>query len=367
MLGSISLRHDRLRHDRLRHDRRQTATRSLGFTLVELLVVIAIIAMLTALLVPAVQRAREAGRRATCMNNQSQIGKAVMNYATSKDRLPSGFSNHPDTTVGTYCMGWVPPMLPYIEQKPLYDQIMSSAVLVSTALPRKYEIPLLICPTWSRTGSEMAPLSYVVNAGMNDLYPPTGNASRDYQENGVFFDHFKPAMPPVGKAVTTDLSFITRNDGTSSTVLFSESVETRDWLGRAGPTSPYWPNDASPPQDQGSTWWQGIVWYTQGIPSNGVGYLNRPAQPGVPLDDRYFAKPTSQHPGGFLMTFVDGHTLFVSEDVDYHLYALVMAPASKDAKEPDTGKTGMMLYTGTNWYDPATGALRTVTEADLTR
>ncbi len=65
--------------------------------------VIAIIGMLMALLIPAVQMAREAARRATCMNNQKNIGLAIMNFATARDRMPSGFSPHPlSTPAGDY-------------------------------------------------------------------------------------------------------------------------------------------------------------------------------------------------------------------------------------------------------------------------
>src|SRR5262245_43674937 len=90
-------------------------TRS-GFTLVELLVVIAIIGVLVALLLPAVQTAREAARRAQCSNNLKQLGLAVTQYAdTYKGAFPAG-------SYGCCWGTWLVGLLPYIEQKALYDQ-----------------------------------------------------------------------------------------------------------------------------------------------------------------------------------------------------------------------------------------------------
>jgi prepilin-type N-terminal cleavage/methylation domain-containing protein len=83
-----------------------------GFTLVELLVVIAIIGILIALLLPAVQAAREAARRSQCLNNLKQLGIAMHNYHDAKKWLPPGKGPNP------CCWGtWVPITLPYIEQE----------------------------------------------------------------------------------------------------------------------------------------------------------------------------------------------------------------------------------------------------------
>ncbi len=89
--------------------------RPAGFTLIELLVVIAIIGILIALLLPAVQKVREAANRTSCTNNLKQLGIALLNYHDSNNGFPPDFRDSPKTS-------WTPFMLPYIEQDNLYRQ-----------------------------------------------------------------------------------------------------------------------------------------------------------------------------------------------------------------------------------------------------
>ena len=102
-----------------------------GFTLVELLVVISIIAMLASLLMPAVNRAREAARRTQCINNMRNVALAMMQYDTAKQKLPGWANNlcpNPqfgmqvtgDQAPSTYPSSWVFELLPYIEKGDLY-------------------------------------------------------------------------------------------------------------------------------------------------------------------------------------------------------------------------------------------------------
>ncbi len=365
-----------------------------GFTLVELLVVIAIIAMLTALLVPAVQYAREAARRATCLNNQKQIGSAVMQFATAKDRLPYGFSVHPNPSgslANPACLGWVIPLLPYLEQKPLYDQLMADDRLINnlnaTGANLRPETGVLVCPSRSPTDTP-APLSYVVNAGARDGFsnPTASSEPLDFQASGVFFDHYLPDVLQADGTWTsqeaaiarmkTDLAYITRNDGTAHTALVSENIDALDWVGKYrtyGSTVYYTPNDqVNMLSNQGSTWWQGMIWFTNPMDPNWnpKNILNRNTD--LPMSQRQdrqtnlppTAKPSSSHPGGFIMTMVDGHSVFVNEDVEYRVYCLVMSPHSEEAADPWLGNAKKTALYPSTWY--AGTMLKPVTEADLT-
>src|SRR4051812_45898204 len=94
-----------------------------GFTLVELLVVIAIIGVLVALLLPAVQAAREAARRSQCTNNLKQIGLAMNNYHDAKKQLPYGSAWPKNSTAAWKIPGPTAhaAILPYMEQQNVYD------------------------------------------------------------------------------------------------------------------------------------------------------------------------------------------------------------------------------------------------------
>ena len=126
--------------------------RRCGFTLIELLVVIAIIAVLIALLLPAVQMAREAARRSQCVNNLKQLGVAMHNYHDTHDTLPWGQGplNWNDWSA-------FPFMLPYMEQAPLYNAInfdRTNAAIgfadpgaIQNTTTHRTKVEILLCPS----------------------------------------------------------------------------------------------------------------------------------------------------------------------------------------------------------------------------
>ncbi|MEX2173274.1 MAG: DUF1559 domain-containing protein [Pirellulaceae bacterium] len=125
--------------------------RQAGFTLVELLVVIAIIGVLVALLLPAVQAAREAARRSSCQNNLRQIGLALQNYHDTAKRFPPGaFISRPDPTQGqlrAFHHTWLTSLLPYVEQSPLYGTIQFKGTQAWGQPHIGTQIEILRCPS----------------------------------------------------------------------------------------------------------------------------------------------------------------------------------------------------------------------------
>ena len=199
------------------HVCRSLKRRKNGFTLIELLVVIAIIGVLVAMLLPAVQQAREAARRVNCRNNLMQIGLAVLNYRLAHEVLPPGVVNatgpiksQPDG----YHVSWIVQILPYLERNNEYRHFDFNAGVYDekNAAVRSAVVEVLACPSYSfRGGDDVAKTNY---AGCHsDTETPI-----DAQNKGVFF---------LNSALSTD----DITDGLSSTIFVGEKLVFENDLG----------------------------------------------------------------------------------------------------------------------------------------
>ena len=186
----------------------RSSLRRKAFTLIEILVVIVIIAILAGLLLPAVQKAREAARSASCANNLKQIGLAMANFESAAGHYPSSWLPVPSD--GTDRDGWSAQsvLLPYIEQNNVsaalnysltFDNASATIVTLAdgtTAPVTSLRIPTFMCPSEKQDIAKLKngvasqyPLNYAVNLGTWFVWDPvTGNGG-----NGMFFPGSKLA------------------------------------------------------------------------------------------------------------------------------------------------------------------------------
>lgn len=194
----------------------------LGFTLVELLVVIAIIGILVALLLPAVQAAREAARRMSCSNNLKQLGLALHNYHDTHKTFPTEGIWADRSGVNPRSYSWITLVLPFIEQSNLHSSINFSLPILPQTLGTgelviSQKLPTLQCPSddpWPEPPYGFTVTSYGANAGWED-YAYNGD-----QNAGL-----------MNLARTTNFSMI--KDGTSNTIALGE-VSTSGFVLKPG-------------------------------------------------------------------------------------------------------------------------------------
>ena len=184
-----------------------------AFTLVELLVVIAIIGVLVALLLPAVQAAREAARRCSCLNNVVQLGLAVHNYEFHHEALPPGVTN-PDGPIRNEPTGihvsWIVQTLPYMEQTAMwrnFDQA-KGAYAPENAEVRSNPLSVVMCPSYPgadmNKAGDAAPSTY--SGCHHDSEAPI-----DKDNRGLLF-------------LNSKIRFGDIDDGSSNTILLGESI-----------------------------------------------------------------------------------------------------------------------------------------------
>ncbi|MEW4529082.1 DUF1559 domain-containing protein [Maioricimonas sp. JC845] len=291
-----------------------------GFTLIELLVVIAIISILIALLLPAVQQAREAARRSQCRNNLKQIGLALHNYHDAHRVFPPGrcvkrFSTHTH-------------LLPFLDQGPLYGQVDFDVPWddPNNMIPRNTSVPVFVCPSDPSRSipGGWAPTNYRVNQGSGILWglPPSDPSDPNYGQpapNGVFL-------------LNRSLSMRDLQDGSSATAAMSEHGVGDFNNSASSPTDTFWPQthpadaeeayrdcQAIDPtnltyqrvSDVGAPWlnaYHSTTIYFHASPPNSRSCMFPPG--------RIATTAKSSHEGGVHLLLCDGAVRFVSENID---------------------------------------------------
>jgi prepilin-type N-terminal cleavage/methylation domain-containing protein len=329
-----------------------------GFTLVELLVVIAIIGILVALLLPAIQAAREAARRAQCQNNLKQIGLGILNFHETKKAYPSAGTNNDDfyytdpkiaATAGLERFGWGYQILPYIEETTLYQAgknhrgLEEIAELNQNALS-EIAVSAYACPSrgqrygttpdgWVLALSDYAGVmfSYMLDQYRNsfDYNSPVGKFFKQYGWRGVISKggHFNGTTYSQWRKVSAkDVT-----DGTSKTAAIMEKAV---WVGRYRPDNwtdgwsdmPGWAHNAhqttmrSVPGDGGLAFGGPYAPGQAGrgsappvVPDNADMIGSTPRSDAANAVDQGFG---AAHAAGFYAAFADGSVRSINYDID---------------------------------------------------
>lgn len=283
-----------------------------AFTLVELLVVIAIIGVLMGLLLPAVQSAREAGRRVTCTNNQYQMAFALTRFNDSNGFLP-GWRNPVRWTTavatGTFTPAWPVTALPFMERTDIWKAIQANSL---TTPPY---VTTFVCPSTPPDSMTNPILAYAGNCG---------TASNARKSDGVMMDN----VTATAASARISVEEISGEDGTSMTLLLSEKCIS----GTAGLNQNYW--DAQPTAVGTFTFGNPTSTYSAatnvvvsgfGVAANAPSKVINNALIGTTSlttgTSGQMNLPSSNHPGGVVVAFVDGHTGFLKDSLGAGVYA----------------------------------------------
>jgi prepilin-type N-terminal cleavage/methylation domain-containing protein/prepilin-type processing-associated H-X9-DG protein len=294
--------------------------KSRAFTLVELLVVIAIVGVLMALLLPAVQSAREAARRIQCKNNLRQIGIALHHYMDARRTLPSGFV-WPSQTF------WTGLLLPQIEQTPMFDSL-------DFTMPYDVDGSANEAACGTYLSLFRCPSSIAVKHRDTNGIPGRVPCNYIACTSGLVARESGPD-PMVGRPYADGLFFVNSEirwadivDGTSNTVAIGEAIfiyvgQGLDHYG-IDQFIDHW--YIGTPEGQGNE-------ISESMGSTAAP-INAFRNTSLFVDERELAY-SSRHPGGAQVVFADGHVSFVSETIHRDIWSALGTRATGEASQQD--------------------------------
>jgi prepilin-type N-terminal cleavage/methylation domain-containing protein/prepilin-type processing-associated H-X9-DG protein len=294
--------------------------RRAGFTLIELLVVIAIIGVLIALLLPAVQAAREAARRSQCTSNLMQLGIALQNYESAHEMLPPGVVNPKGPIANVpkgYHFSWLTQILPYLEHRNAHSRLnyAAGAYHPSNDTIRGSVIRVFLCPS-DPGNSPSGPAPARVAGFVGGTGPPAG-PPRLAQSNYAGCYHDVEAPIDVNNTGVLYLNSSVRyediKDGTSSTIFVGEKIVDPTDLGWASGTRSTLRNADKPPLG---------VWVRAAL-GPGSPAATGTGDPEESQGPNPVGGFSSYHPGGANFAFGDGSVRFLKSSMDPAIFRLL--------------------------------------------